>query len=71
MFSLYFSIPFVGEVINRFLNENSQEVFEEIKPQIGKQVGGMMSLFANRALAALSTNGFDDAPFTQEPSDQH
>lgn len=49
--------------MNNFLNENSQEVFEEVKPQITTQVGEMLSLMANRALSALSTQQFEDVPF--------
>lgn len=34
----------LGETVNAFLNENSQEVFNEVKPNIEKQVGKFTSL---------------------------
>jgi len=49
-----------GNVINNFLNENSKDIFEEIKPQIGAQVGEMVSILTNKALTALSPDHFDD-----------
>jgi len=61
---------YVGTVINNFLNENSQEVFEEVKPQIGTQVGELLSLLANRAMSALSTSQFDEVPFATSSVDE-
>jgi len=47
-----------GPVINNFLNENSQEIFDELRPQIGDQVGEMLSLLANKALSVLPSDYF-------------
>lgn len=58
-----------GTFINTFLNENSQEVFAEVKPQIATQVGDMLSLLANQALSALSTSNFDEVPFNPDGDD--
>jgi len=68
--NLFNGDPLLGTVINNFLNENSQEVFEEIKPQIGTQVGELLSLLANRAMSALSTSQFDEVPFVAGPEDE-
>ncbi|CAL8071973.1 unnamed protein product [Orchesella dallaii] len=68
--NLFNGDPLLGTVINTFLNENSQEVFEEIKPQIGTQVGELLSLLANRAMSALSTSQFDEVPFEGSPVDE-
>jgi len=50
----------LGTVINTFLNENANEIFEEVRPQIGIQVAEMVQLLSNRALASLSSDHFAD-----------
>lgn len=40
-----------------------------MKPQIGTQVGELLSLLANQALSALSTSQFDEVPFSPSPDD--
>ncbi|CAG7716030.1 unnamed protein product [Allacma fusca] len=52
----------LGNVINNFLNENSKDIFDEVRPQIGNQVGDMVTLLANRALAGLPAEQFVDLP---------
>lgn len=61
-----FCVSPTGTFTNNFLNENSQEVFAEVKPQIGAQLGEMISLLANNALSSLSTSQFDQLPFPPE-----
>jgi hypothetical protein len=48
----------LGETINTFLNENSQEVFAEVKPEMSKQVGELVIKVMNDALAALPADKF-------------
>lgn len=55
-----------GNVINRFLNENGKEVFEELKPQISTEVADLLSSFANGALSALSPDYFNTLPQSTE-----
>jgi hypothetical protein len=57
-----FCANFSGPVLNNFLNENGLEIFEEIRPQIGIQVGEMVQLLTNKALGALSPDHFADVP---------
>lgn len=40
--------------VNAFLNENSQEVFNEVKPEISKQVGQLVLKVMNDALSKLT-----------------
>lgn len=60
MISICFLSFFKGNVINNFLNENSKDIFEEIRPQIAKQVGDLVQLVSNRALAVLGADHFAD-----------
>jgi Haemolymph juvenile hormone binding protein (JHBP) len=47
-----------GETVNNFLNENSQEVFAEVKPEVSKQVQNLVIKVMNDALSALPTEKF-------------
>lgn len=47
-----------GETVNNFLNENSQEVFNEVKPEMAKQVGELVIKVMNDALGALPAEKF-------------
>ena len=47
-----------GETVNNFLNENSQEVFAEVKPEVSKQVQHLVIKVMNDALSALPTEKF-------------
>jgi predicted transcriptional regulator len=48
----------LGETVNNFLNENSQEVFAEVKPEMAKQVGELVIKVMNDALGALPADKF-------------
>jgi len=48
----------LGETVNNFLNENSQEVFAEVKPEVSKQVQNLVIKVMNDALSALPTEKF-------------
>ena len=48
----------IGETVNNFLNENSQEVFAEVKPEVSKQVQHLVIKVMNDALSALPTEKF-------------
>ena len=48
----------IGETVNNFLNENSQEVFAEVKPEVSKQVQNLVIKVMNDALSALPTEKF-------------
>jgi len=50
--------PNLGETVNNFLNENSQEVFAEVKPEMAKQVGELVIKVMNDALGALPAEKF-------------
>jgi len=56
--NLFNGDPILGETINAFLNENSQEVFNEVKPEISKQVGQLVVKVMNDALGALPAEKF-------------
>lgn len=47
-----------GETVNNFLNENSQEVFNEVKPEMAKQVGELVIKVMNDALGSLPADKF-------------
>jgi len=46
--------------MNNFINENSLEIFGELRPQIARRVGEMVKLLTNKALGALSSDYFTD-----------
>merc|ERR1712071_744474 len=48
----------LGQSINTFLNDNSQQVFAELKPEISKQVGSLVLKVMNDALSALPADKF-------------
>ncbi|KAK4015444.1 protein takeout [Daphnia magna] len=48
----------LGETVNNFLNENSQEVFAEVKPEMAKQVGELVIKVMNDAMGALPAEKF-------------
>ena len=47
-----------GETVNNFLNENSQDVFAQVKPEMAKQVSGLVTKVMNDALGGLPTEKF-------------
>lgn len=54
----HITLTIIGETVNTFLNENSQEVFKEVKPEISKQVGDLVLRVMNDALASLPVDKF-------------
>lgn len=56
--NLFNGDPILGETVNNFLNENSQEVFNEVKPEVAKQVGELVIKVMNDALGALPADKF-------------
>jgi hypothetical protein len=58
--NLFHGDQLLGTVINNFLNENANEIFEEVRPQIGIQVAEMVQALTNRALSSLSDDHFAD-----------
>jgi len=56
--NLFNGDPVLGQSINTFLNDNSQQVFAELKPEISKQVGGLVLKVMNDALSALPADKF-------------
>lgn len=56
--NLFNGDPILGETVNAFLNENSQEVFNEVKPEISKQVGDLVIRVMNDALGSLPAEKF-------------
>lgn len=56
--NLFNGDPVLGMSINSFLNQNSQEVFAELKPEISRQVGRLVVQVMNDALAALPADKF-------------
>lgn len=54
----HITLTIIGETVNTFLNENSQEVFKEVKPEISKQVGDLVLRVMNDALASLPADKF-------------
>ncbi|XP_046648871.1 protein takeout-like [Daphnia pulicaria] len=56
--NLFNGDPILGETVNNFLNENSQEVFAEVKPEMAKQVGELVIKVMNDALGALPADKF-------------
>jgi hypothetical protein len=57
-YNFYFFYPLIifriSPKVNAFLNENSQEVFNEVKPEISKQVGQLVLKVMNDALSKLT-----------------
>ena len=47
-----------GETVNAFLNDNSQELFNEYKSDIFKQIGGMIQSVINEGLSNFPTDNF-------------
>jgi len=47
-----------GQSVNSFLNDNSQQVFTELKPELSKQVGSLVRKVMNDALSALPAEKF-------------
>jgi len=56
--NLFNGDPVLGQSVNTFLNDNSQEVFAELKPEISKQVGSLVLKVMNDALSALPADKF-------------
>lgn len=55
-------IIIVGRVMNNFLNENSMEIFTELRPRIARRIGEIVKTVANKALSALPSDYFQDLP---------
>lgn len=62
-------IHVTGSVVNTFLNENSQDIFEELRPQIAVQVKDMLTMLANQTLVALPVDFLDDVPLDPSSDD--
>ena len=54
------TVPFsnTGQSVNSFLNDNSQSVFSELKPELSRQVGELVVKVMNDALSALPAEKF-------------
>jgi len=48
----------LGQSVNSFLNDNSQSVFSELKPELSRQVGELVVKVMNDALSALPAEKF-------------
>jgi len=56
--NLFNGDPVLGQSVNSFLNDNSQQVFTELKPELSKQVGSLVRKVMNDALSALPAEKF-------------
>ena len=43
----------LGPIVNNVLNENGQELFQDIKPNVAKEVGEIMTRMVNAVIANL------------------
>lgn len=58
MYLINLIISKLGETVNSFLNENSEEVFKEVRPEMAKQVGELVIKVMNDALGSLPADKF-------------
>lgn len=56
--NLFNGDPILGETVNHFLNENSQEILRDIKPEISRQLSNLVQRVMNDALSQLPVDAF-------------
>lgn len=56
--NLFNGDPILGETVNHFLNENSQEILRDIKPEVTRQLNRLVENVMNDALSQLPIDAF-------------
>ncbi|ROT83983.1 takeout precursor [Penaeus vannamei] len=56
--NLFNGDPLLGETVNHFLNQNSQEVLRDVKPEVSRQLNVLIQRVMNDALSQLPVSSF-------------
>ncbi|XP_047480556.1 protein takeout-like [Penaeus chinensis] len=56
--NLFNGDPILGETVNHFLNQNSQEVLRDVKPEVSRQLNVLIQRVMNDALSQLPVSSF-------------
>ncbi|XP_064107485.1 protein takeout-like [Macrobrachium nipponense] len=56
--NLFNGDPILGQTVNHFLNQNSQEILKDLKPEVSRQLGVLVERVMNDALSQLPVDSF-------------
>ncbi|XP_068214566.1 protein takeout-like [Palaemon carinicauda] len=56
--NLFNGDPILGQTVNLFVNQNSQEILRDVKPEVTRQLGELVEKVMNDALSQLPVDAF-------------